>query len=177
MKNEATALAKEPVNTEPRFPAFVEIEKMLDRVAEFTAETSKKAYDYFMLRGDELTSHFDDWLKAEMDILRPTPLEITQTDEMINVRAAVPGFKPEEIEISLKDDLLIMSGETKAEEKKEDEKLFLNEWRSNRFCRQMRLPSAVEKENVNANLKDGILYLEFKKKPVDEAASITVTAE
>ncbi len=177
MKNEATAMAKEPLNAEPKFPAFVEVEKMLERVAEFTAETSKKAYDYFMLRGDDLTSHFDDWLKAEMDILRPTPLEITQTDEMINVRAAVPGFKPEEIEISLKDDLLIMSGETKAEERKEDEKLFLNEWRSNRFCRQMRLPSEVESENVTAKLKDGILYLELKKKPAEEAANIPITAE
>ena len=176
MKNEGTLMVKEPETTNKDFPAFVELEKMLERVAEFTSETSKKAYDYFMLRGDDLTSHFDDWLKAEMEILRPTPLEITETNETISVRAAVPGFKPEEIDISLKDDLLIISGEMKSEEKKDDEKLFLNEWRSNRFCRQMRLPSEVETENVTAQLKDGILHLSLKKKAAEEAAKISVTA-
>ncbi|MBK9766334.1 MAG: Hsp20/alpha crystallin family protein [Chloracidobacterium sp.] len=64
----------------------------------------------------------------------------------------------------------------KSEEKKDDEKLFLNEWRSNRFCRQMRLPSEVETENVTAQLKDGILHLSLKKKAAEEAAKIAVTA-
>lgn len=176
MKNEAVAVATEPVKPETKSPAFVEIEKMLDRMTEFTMETSKKAYDYFLLRGNEFSSHFDDWLKAEMDVLRPTPLEITETDELINVRAAVPGFKPDEIEISIKDALLIISGEAMVEEKKEDEKVFLNEWRSNRFCRQMRLPSEVETEGVTAQLKDGILHLSLKKKAAEEAAKIAVNA-
>ncbi len=176
MKNEAVAVAKEPAVPETRSPAFVEIEKMLDKMAAFTMETSKKAYDYFLLRGNEFTSHFDDWLKAEMEVLRPTPLEITETDDNINVRAAVPGFKPDEIEISIKDALLIISGETLSEEKKEDEKVFLNEWRSNRFCRQMTLPSAVETEGVKATLKDGILQLTLKKKAAEEAAQIAVEA-
>jgi len=176
MKHEAVSLAKEPVTPETRSPAFVEFEKMLDRIAQFTMETSKKAYDYFLLRGNEFSSHFDDWLKAEMDVLRPTPLQITETDEFINVNAAVPGFKPEEIEISIKDALLIISGESRSDDMKENDKVFLNEWRSNCFCRQITLPSEVETDNVTALLKDGILHLSLKKKAAEEAAKIAVTA-
>lgn len=176
MKNEAVAVAKEPVKPEEKYPAFVEIEKMLDRVAEFTRETSMKAYDFFLERGNEWGSHLDNWLKAEMEVLRPTPLEIKEVKDKIIVRAAVPGFKPEEIEISLKDDLLIISGETKFEETKEDEKVILNEWRSNRFCRQLVLPSAVETKDVHPKLKDGILQLTLKKCAATEPAKIAVEA-
>ncbi len=176
MKHEAVAVAKEPVVPETKFPAMVEAEKMFERMAELTMETSKKAYEYFLQRGNEFGSHFDDWLKAEMEVLRPVPMEITQTDEIINVSAAVPGFKPDEIEISVKDAVLMISGETHAETKNEDEKTFLSEWRSNRFCRQMRLPSEVETEGVTAQLKDGILHLSLKKKAAEEAANIAVTA-
>jgi len=176
MKTEGTALAKEPVAPEAKMPAFVEIEKMLDRMAAYTMETSRKAYDFFLARGNEWGNHFDDWLKAEMEVLRPTPLEITETEENISVRASVPGFKPEEIEISLKDDLLIMSCEHRTEDKREDEKTILNEWHSNRFFRQMMLPSEVETDGVQAKLKDGILLLELKKKAAKDAAKIAVQA-
>lgn len=176
MKNEAIATAKEPAAPAASSPAFVEAEKLLERMAEFTMETSRKAYDFFLQRGTELGTHFDDWLKAEMEVLRPTPIEITETKENLNVRAAVPGFKPEEIEISIKDTDLIISGECHAEEKKEDETTIQREWRSDRFCRQITLPSEVETESVGAELKDGILHLSLKKKAAEEAARIAVKA-
>lgn len=176
MKNEATAIAKEPVKPETNLPVFVEVEKMLDKVAEFTTEISRKAYDFFLERGNEWGTHFDDWVKAEMEILRPTPLEIKETTNKIKIKAAVPGFKADEIEISLKGDLLIMSGETHMEENKEDEKTFLNEWRSNRFFRQLTLPSEVESDGVEAKLKDGILNLTLTKKAAQDAAKIAVEA-
>ncbi len=176
MKNEAVAPVKETEKPAANYPAFVEAEKLLERFAEFTRLTSQKAYEYFLSHGGSIGSHFDDWLKAEMEVLRPTPIEIKETPDNINVRAAVPGFKPEEIEISIKDALLIMSGETTAEEAREDEKTFLNEWRSNHFCRQVVLPSEVETDGVEATLKDGILNLSLKKKAAEEAAKISVIA-
>jgi HSP20 family protein len=176
MKNQAAAPAKEPVKPTTNFPAYVEAEKLLERMAEFTKETSLRAYDYFLARGNDFGMHLDDWLKAEMEVLRPTPMAVVEDKENLIVHAAVPGFKPEEIEISINDNLLIMSGEHKMEEKKEDEKVHLNEWQSNRFCRQITLPSAVETDGVEATLKDGILNLTLKKKAAEETAKIAVIA-
>ena len=176
MKNEAIATAKEPVATEVNFPAFVEAEKLLDRIAELTKLTSQKAFEYFLRRSDDFGTHFDDWLKAEMEILRPTPVQVTETADDLNVKAAVPGFKADEIEISIKDTLLIMSGETEMDQKTEDEKTHVDEWRSNRFCRQIVLPCKVETSGVKATLTDGILLLTLKKMTAQEEAKIDVIA-
>ncbi len=153
---------------------IVEAEKMFEKVAEITRQTAHKAFDFFQNRGTELGTHLEDWLKAESEILRPTQVEITETNDAVSIRAAVAGFKPDEIEISVKDDLLILSGETKSTEKREDESTFYSEWRSNRFCRQLNLPCAVETENVEAKLKDGVLQLTLMKRQAEEVAKIAV---
>jgi HSP20 family protein len=174
MNNEETTKL---ATTEPKpngFPAFVEAEKMFDRMADITRETAARAFDYFMSRGGMFGTRFDDWLKAESEILRPTPVEITETKDMVNLKAAVPGFKPNEIEISIKDNDLIMSGERNVAEKNEDENTFYSEWHSNRFFRKLTLPSDVETEGVTANLKDGILTMSLTKKAAEEAAKIKV---
>jgi HSP20 family protein len=174
--NKNDALTKGQETNGAISPVFVEAEKMFDRIAEITKETAQKAYEFFQNRGAALGTHLDDWFKAESEILRPTPVEVTETKDEVNIRAAVPGFKPDEIEVSVKDNLLILSGETKSEQKREDENTFYSEWRSNRFFRQLALPSEVETENVEAFLEDGVLRMSLKKKEAEEAAKIAVKA-
>lgn len=157
-------------------PFFVEAETMLDKMAELTRETSQKAFEYFMNRGGSIGSRFDDWLHAEMELLRPVPVEITETNDFVNVRAAVPGFEPGEIELSVRDSDLFLSGESKAEYRNQDEKTFYTEWRSDRFYRQLRLPTDVLADGADAKLKDGVLTLVLKKRPITDAAPITVKA-
>ena len=176
MKNQGTAVAKASEKKMSKPPFFVEAERMFDKMTDLTRETSEKAFEYFMNHGGMLGSRFDDWLHAEMELLRPVPVEITETDKLVNIRAAVPGFKAEEIEISVNNNDLFLTGETKFEDKKEDEKTFYTEWRSNRFYRQLRLPTEVLNEGADAKLKDGILTLALKKKPIVDATPITVKA-
>jgi HSP20 family protein len=182
----ATAMSKDKsMTTTPKnngsenqlSPIFVEAEKMFERFAELTRETSKRAFEFFKKRGGELGRELDDWFKAESEILRPVPVEITETDGQIKVTAAVPGFKAEEIQISVKDNTLILSGRTEREEKKEDENTFYSEFRSDHFFRQLILPTEVDAEKTQADLKDGVLQLTMPKLPAREAAQIAVTAK
>lgn len=175
VKNQETAAAKTEAK-ENAFPIFVEAEKMFERLAELSRETAHKAYEFFLRRGGGFGREIDDWFKAEAEILRPVTVEITETDKLVNVRAAVPGFKANEIEISVKDNILILSGATEAEEKKEEENTYYTEWRSNRFFRQLTLPAEVNADNVKANLKDGILQLTLPKAAPREVKQIAVTA-
>jgi HSP20 family protein len=173
---EAAITKPEAAASENEFPMLVEAEKMFERFAELTRETAQKAYEFFLKRGGEFGREIDDWFKAESEVLRPVSVEITETDKQINVNAAVPGFKPEEIQISVDGNLLILSGETKAETEKEDENTVYSEWRSNRFFRQLRLPAEVNADKVKANLKDGILNLKLPKAAPHEAKQISVSA-
>lgn len=175
--NVETAVANtEKSELEKPFPMFVEAEKMFERFADLTRETAHKAYEFFLKRGGELGKEIDDWFKAEAEILRPVAVEITETDKRINVTAAVPGFKPEEIEISVDGDVLILSGETETETKKEEENTVYSEWRSNRFFRRLTLPAEVEAEKVKANLKDGVLTLKLPKAAPREVKQIAISA-
>lgn len=174
MENRATALVKSEEKDPIKTPMWVEAEKMLDRFTETSREIASRAFDFFQERGREFGTQVDDWFRAESELLRPAPVDITESPENINVRLAVPGFKADEIELSVKDDQLFMSGETRLEEEKEDEKTFYTEWKSNRFCRQFTLPSNVDPDNVNAELKDGILRVTLKKIAPKEPSKIEV---
>lgn len=155
-------------------PAFVEADKMFDRLAEISKATAARAYDFFIDRGAQIGTHFEDWLRAESEMLRVAPAKIIEAGNNVNVMIAVPGFKAEEIEVSVKDDLLIVSGKTTAEEKTDDEKVYYNEWRSDRFLRKLVLPGVVETDNVEARVSDGVLKLTFKKKAETEATKVAV---
>lgn len=175
--NKETAITKpETAPNETAFPMFVEAEKMFERFAELTKETAQKAYEFFLNRGGDFGKEIEDWFKAESEILRPVKVEITETEKQISVSAMVPGFKPEEIEISVDGNVLILSGTTEAENKKEDENTVYSEWRSNRFFRRLTLPAEVNADKVKANLKDGILHLKLPKAAPHEARQIAVSA-
>lgn len=157
-------------------PVFVEAEKLFDRMAEITNEIGQRAFDFFRQRGGEFGKELDDWFRAEREVLRPAPVEITEADNNIFVTAAVPGFKPEEIEVSIRGDTLILSGKTETKEKKENANTIVSEWKSDRFFRQFTLPSAVDTEKVEAKLKDGMLELTLPKAAGTEAKKIAIAA-
>lgn len=175
MNNESTKLATaEP--EKPTAPLIVDAEKMFDRLAEITRQTTAKAYEFFMAHGSQFGSHLEDWLRAESEVLRAAPVEIKETKNLVKVKVAVPGFKADEIEVSLNGDTLIVSGETQITDEKEDESTFYSEWRSDRFLRQLTLPCEAEADKVDAKLKDGILTLSLQKKAEEEAVKVAVKA-
>lgn len=174
MENKGTAIAKAEEKEPKPIPMFVEAEKMFERFAENSREIAKRAFDFFQERGREWGTQLDDWFKAESEILRPAPVEITENPKNVNVKLSVPGFKPEEIEISVLDDKLFISGEASSETRKEDEETFYTEWKSNKFCRQFALPAHVDPDNVYAELKDGVLWLTFNKIAEKEPSKIEI---
>jgi HSP20 family protein len=167
-------VAKAPADA--KLPAFVEAETMFEKFAEITKDTAQKAFDFFRERGGEIGKELDDWFKAENEILRPVPIEMTESDANIFVSAAVPGFKPEEIEVSVKDDVLIISGTTETNKTSDDASMIVSEWKSDRFYRQLPLPSRIMPENVEAKLSDGILKLTLPKAAKNDAKKVAVAS-
>lgn len=163
-----------PLNEKTMSPLFVEAEKMFERFAEITKETAQRAFEFFRDRGGEFGRELDDWFKAENEILRPTPVEITESDGNIFVKAAVPGFKPEEIEVSINGNVLILSGQMETKDEKPDKDVVIREWASNRFYRELPLPSEVMSDKATAKLTDGMLELTLPKAAAHEAVKVAV---
>jgi HSP20 family protein len=86
-------------------------------------------------------------------------IDVVRDNGDLVVRADVPGFKPDEIEISVTDDVLTVAG--KHEEAKEvDEAGFVRrERRYGAFSRSIALPKGVDAKQIKASTKDGVLEL------------------
>lgn len=155
-------------------PTFTEAERMFERMAEVTRRAAENAFSFFSERGGELGRELEDWFKAETELLRPAPIEITENPKEITVKAIVAGFDPEDIEVKVKDNSLTINGESEEKNRKDDESTFYSEWRSNRFFRQMTLPSEVDAERTRADLSDGVLEIVLPKLRGKEPTKVKV---
>ena len=81
------------------------------------------------------------WLVGEMGA---PALDMYETKDSVVVKAAVPGVKPEEVDISITGDTLTISGEFKEEQSVERENYIRRERRLGTFQRNVSLPASVD---------------------------------
>ena len=90
-------------------------------------------------------------------------LDITTTPEALVVKASLPGWKPEDVEITLTGSTLVISGELKEEARHEEESWILNEIRRASFSRTLELPEGILGDRTTATFENGILTLRIPK--------------
>lgn len=90
-------------------------------------------------------------------------LDVAEQEGKFLVKASVPGIAPEDLDISLSDNVLTIKGETHTETEKEEETYHLRERRSGRFMRSFSLPTLVKEEEIEATYENGVLTLEIPK--------------
>ena len=97
------------------------------------------------------------------------PLDMYETENDIVVKAAIPGVKPEDIEVTVTGDLLSIKGEFQSETEQKDEKrnYHRQERRYGSFCRQLTLPAGVNADACAADFENGVLTLKMPK--IEEA--------
>jgi len=79
------------------------------------------------------------------------------------VRAEMPGYKKEDIDISVSNSTLTIKGETKSEEKEEKGDYYRCEISRGAFSRMIPLPAEVDDAKAKASMKDGVLELTLPK--------------
>lgn len=94
-------------------------------------------------------------------------------DEAV-LTAELPGIESKDIEISVQDNALTLSGSRKAEELKEGETHHRQERDSVQFSRTVRLPFKVDENKVNASYKNGVLEITLPRAEEDKPKKITV---
>ena len=84
-------------------------------------------------------------------------LDVVQDDGDLLIRAELPGVKREDVEITLHERVLTISGERRAEELREGSGYHVRERRHGSFRRSLVLPHDVEEGQVSAQFEDGVL--------------------
>ena len=94
-------------------------------------------------------------------------------DELI-VKAEVPGIEPDEIDLSVSENVLSLRGERRFEERNEDEGTYRVERRFGRFERSIALPPHCDADNIEATYENGVLEIRVPKVPAQEPRRLTV---
>jgi HSP20 family protein len=102
------------------------------------------------------------------------PMDMVERDDEVVVRAAVPGYEPEQIDISVQGDTLTIRGQMEAQKEDQNENYHLREYRSGNFQRTVRLPLHVNADEATAECKNGILTLRLPKAEVQQPKRIQI---
>lgn len=90
-------------------------------------------------------------------------IDISENNGNIEVKAEIPGMKKDDIKISVRDNMLSITGERKQENETKDKKFHRIERFYGKFSRNIRLPADVDADKVKATYKDGILNITLPK--------------
>jgi HSP20 family protein len=99
--------------------------------------------------------------------------DVKETKDGFLFRADLPGVKDSDLDISVTDNVLTVSGK-RVEERTEGEQYFTLERTSGEFSRSFSLPESADVNGVTADLKEGVLTLQVPKKPETQPRRIKV---
>jgi HSP20 family protein len=111
---------------------------------------------------------------AERSEFAPNVDVIDRDDEVV-VRAEVPGFRKEDVEVSVSGNMLTLSGETGSEEREEKGNYYRCEISRGAFSRSLTLPTEVDESKAKASMKDGMLELTLPRVEKSKRRIITIT--
>ncbi|MGZ3809968.1 MAG: Hsp20/alpha crystallin family protein, partial [Bacteriovorax sp.] len=117
-------------------------------------------YDLFK----EFEDLFNRNLPVNYDLPKvPMSLNIQESKEGYHIEAELPGVKREEINVSMKGDYLVIKGEKKSFNEEKKDQYHRIERSHGSFYRAVQMPKDVDHENINAELKDGVLKIDVMK--------------
>ena len=103
-------------------------------------------------------------------------VDIVELKDAFLLRADVPGVVAEDIEVSMEDGVLTISGERAADSHEETDGVRRFERRTGRFSRRFSLPDTANAEQIAAKCANGILEVSIPKLPEVQPRRITVEA-
>ena len=93
----------------------------------------------------------------------PMELDVYEDGEDLKVKASVPGVKPEDLDVSIKDNVLTLKAKHKSEEEVKDENYLHRERTFGAYKRVVRLPESVDVDQATADYSNGVLTVTFPK--------------
>ncbi len=104
-------------------------------------------------------------------------MNVWTNEDGVLITAELPGIDAQEIDISVRDSTLTLRGSREPDEVEEDATYRRRERRHGRFTRVLDLPFAVEEDQVEATLNNGVLQISLPRSEADKPKKITVKAD
>ena len=89
-------------------------------------------------------------------------LDISRQGDRLVVRASLPGFTKDEVDVQIREGVLAIKAEHREEQEEQGERFFRREWHYGAVSRRVALPGVVSEADVEGELKDGVLTLSIQ---------------
>jgi HSP20 family protein len=90
-------------------------------------------------------------------------IDLVETDDHLVLKADLPGLSKDDVNIEVKDDVVTVSGERRAENEEKADGYYRVERAFGRFSRSLSLPHGVEADAIDAEFTDGVLEIRIPK--------------
>lgn len=113
----------------------------------------------------------DSWITPQFHSTSPA-INVSEDDKGYKVEIAAPGMTKEDFNVSISDGDIVIEMEKKNENKDEnkDKKYIRREFSYSKYEQRLALPDNVEKQNITAQMTDGVLYIDIPKMTPEEKA-------
>lgn len=142
------------------YSLFNEMDRMMDRM--------RSMMDASPMLYDDVSQPLDAHTLA---------VDVTSNEDGIVVRAALPGFKQEDVNVDVQGNRLNIYAESKTERDEEKDNWHIREMHYGKFARSVTLPEEVNVEVADATLEDGILTVKLPKSQPNPIHKIAVKAK
>ena len=149
-----------PIKLTPCDPAILQWEMQQVQLA-----ITRRAYELFKLRGDEHGHDWEDWFRAESELLRPVFVAASEDRERISVRVNVVGMNADEIRVAVEPRRILILGQklinrTESEQAREE---FISS-PNNQIMRVVELSAEIDPASAVVELQEGLLRFELAKR-------------
>lgn len=145
-----------------RWDPFQELQTWSDRMSRvFSGERTPAR------RSEEENISFGSWMP---------PVDIVEGKDKIHLKVELPGFKENQVNLTVENGLLTIRGERKFESDDREENYHRIERSYGTFVRSFTLPNSVDQGHIRANFADGVLTIEMPKREETKPKQIPIQA-
>lgn len=138
-------------------------ETVSERIGRVYDAVARRAFELFERDGRADGHALRHWLEAEKNFLHPVHVSIKEGKDEFSVRAEVPGFTANDLEVHVDSGRLTISGKRNSTEEHQEGNTIYSEHCSSEIFRTIDLPSEVNAAKVSATIKDGVLSIQIPK--------------
>ena len=140
------------------------IEELNWEVQQVQLAVARRAYELFETRSSEHGHDWEDWFRAESELLRPVSISTSESKDRISVRANVFGFNENELKVSVEPCRITILGKKEmSSTESEGGKIEYIDWYPDQILKLIDLETDVMPESATIELQQGILKFELPK--------------
>ena len=140
-------------------PRILSVDSIAADVELVRDQVKRRAREISETRENPFGSDLDNWLAAEAELMWKPPIEVSEKDDCFLVEVAVPGVSPNDIDIRVTPEDLLISTAVRHEHMLQKGTVHTCEFPSGVLFRTVRFPKRITPDKVQTEFRNGMLML------------------